>query len=66
MSGGQLLEELLHDLRHATRMLWKRPGFSLIAAVTIALGIGASTAIFSVINTTLLRPLPRGQSIRGK
>ncbi|HEX7089880.1 MAG TPA: ABC transporter permease, partial [Longimicrobiales bacterium] len=56
--GARWLEDLARDLRHAARGLARTPGFTLVAALTIAVGVGATTAVYSMVHAILLRPLP--------
>ncbi len=60
----RLEEEMFQDLRFGVRMLLKKPGFTLVAILTLALGIGANVTIFSVVDAVLLRPLPFAQAER--
>src|SRR5881397_2450195 len=62
--AGALLEQLVQDIRYGAGQLLRSPGFMLVAVVTLALGIGANTVVFSVVNAVLLQPLPFPRSER--
>src|SRR6267142_1888297 len=62
--GWSWLENFVNDVRFGARTLWQNPGFTIVAVLTLALGIGANTAIFSYVNAWMIRPLPYPQAER--
>jgi len=62
--GSVWIEQLRQDLSYGIRALWKNPGFAIVIVLTLALGIGANTAIFSVVRAVVLAPLPYPQPDR--
>ena len=56
--GGGVMESFIQDVRYGVRLLWKQKGFSTVALITLALGTGATTALFCVVDAALIRPLP--------
>lgn len=64
VTRAQLIDAFVHDLRYAWRTLGRQKGWTIVAALTLALGIGATTAVFSVVNTLLLHPLPYPNATR--
>jgi len=61
MFSVPVLDDLFRDIRYAVRNLGRTPGFAVVAILTIALGIGATTAVFTVVNGVLIKPLPYSQ-----
>src|SRR5437763_7066171 len=64
MSEGNIMTGVIHDLRYAARQLRKNPGFTAAVVITLALGIGANTAIFGLVDSAFLRRLPRREPER--